>query len=130
VSHPFQYVTLRYVPRVDRGEFVNVGVVLYSQSAGLLVGAWELDEPRLRALDPHVDLEALRASLGTLVRVCAGEDAPGLPSLPTDGKRFGWLAAPRSTVIQPGPLHGGECADPSAALEDLLRRLVRMEPGP
>jgi hypothetical protein len=125
--HPFQYVLLRCVPRVDRGEFVNVGVVVHSQSADLLRAAWQLDADRLRALDRGLDLEALEAALRTIDRVCAGESGGGLPDLPTPGKRFGWIVATRSTVLQPGPLHGGQCADPSLALEELMTRLVRVE---
>ena len=77
--HPFQYVLLRCVPRVDRGEFVNVGVVVHSQSAELLRAAWQLDADRLRALDRGLDLDALEAALRTIDRVCAGESGGGLP---------------------------------------------------
>lgn len=131
MTHPFQYVTLRCVPRVDRGEFVNVGVLLHCPSADdLLTVAWHLDEQRLAALAPDLDLAALRRALTTVDRVCRGETGPGLPDLPTPGRRFGWLIAPRSTVLQPGPVHGGVCADPASAVEELMNRLVRMEERP
>lgn len=130
MTHPYQYVTLRCVPRVDRAEFLNVGVVLYSQSADLLLAAWSIDEARIRAISPTIDLDALERSLITIERICLGEIGAGLPDLPTMGKRFGWIAAPRSTVVQPGPLHGGQCPEPAAALADLMRRLVHPEVGP
>ena len=124
-AHPYQYVVLRCVPRVDRGECVNVGVVLFSQSAGFLGAACHVDEDRLRALSPDLDLEAVSASLAVVDDVCAGTDGGGRPRLATPGKRFGWLSAPRSTVIQPSGVHGGTTADPGAELEALLDRLVR-----
>lgn len=120
----YQYVVLRCVPRVQREEFVNVGVVLYSQDADFLDAAWRLDEARLRALAPDLDLDAVAAALETVCRVCRGETGGGLPELGGLGKRFGWLSAPRSTVVQPGPVHGGLTADPRAELEALVDRLV------
>jgi hypothetical protein len=120
----YQYVVLRCVPRVQREEFVNVGVVLYSQSADFLEAAWRVDEARLRALAPDLDLTAVADALDTVCRVCRGETGGGLPTLGGLGKRFGWLSAPRSTVVQPGPVHGGLTSDPGAELEALLERLV------
>ena len=120
----YQYVVLRCVPRVDRDEFVNVGVVLYSQQADFLDVAYSLDPDRLSALAPGLDLEAVEASLRTLADVCSGRSAPGLPVLPRPGPRFGWISAPRSTVLQPGPVHGGLTADPAATLAALVHRLV------
>ncbi|CAN7436014.1 DUF3037 domain-containing protein [Knoellia sp. LjRoot47] len=124
-AHPYQYVVLRCVPRVDRGECLNVGVVLYSQSAGFLRAACHVDEERLRAFAPEVDVDAVRASLAVVDDVCAGTGGGGRPTLSTPGKRFGWLSAPRSTVIQPSGVHGGAAADPGAELTALLDRLVR-----
>lgn len=124
-AHPYQYVVLRCVPRVDRGESVNVGVVLFSQSAGFLGAACHVDADRLRALAPDLDLDAVSASLAVVDDVCAGTDGGGRPRLATPGKRFGWLSAPRSTVIQPSGVHGGTAGDPQAELEVLLDRLVR-----
>jgi hypothetical protein len=120
----YQYVVLRCVPRVQREEFVNVGVVLYSQSADFLEASWRVDEARLQALAPDLDLAAVADALDTVCRVCRGETGGGLPTLGGLGKRFGWLSAPRSTVVQPGPVHGGLTRDPSAELESLLERLV------
>lgn len=125
MSHPYQYVVLRFVPRVDRGECLNVGVVLHSQSANVLECAWHVDDDRLQALAPDADLDGLRASLEAVAGMChtppAGVDA----TLTTLGKRFGWLSAPRSTVLQPGPVHGGAAEDPSTEVQRLLGRLVR-----
>ena len=125
---PYQYVTLRVVPRVEREEFVNVGVVLFAEQVGFLEAAFEVDEDRLGALFPALDLSAVEASLAVVCDVCRGVTGRGRPELPTAGKRFGWLAAPRSTVVQPGPRHGGLAADPAVALEKLLDRLVRRAP--
>ena len=124
MSHPYQYVTLRCVPRVERGEFVNVGVVLHSPTLDFLACRWHLEDGRLLSLDPRLDLAALQASRAVVEDVCAGIDGGGRPSLGSQGKRFGWLSAPRSTILQPGPIHGGQCDDPDAALDHLLTRLV------
>lgn len=121
----YQYVLLRLVPRVDREEFINVGVVLYSQDAGFLDAAWELDERRAGALSPTCDLEGVRSMLERVRAVCRGETGRGLPTLDKPGQRFGWIIAPRSTVVQPGPVHGGLCDDPAVELERLLDKLVR-----
>lgn len=120
----YQYVVLRLVPRVEREEFVNVGVVLHSQEADFLQAAFELDEARVLALAPDLDLGAVRSALETVCRVAAGERSPGTPPLERLGPRFGWLSAPRSTIVQPGPVHGGTTQDPAATLAHLLRVLV------
>ena len=125
MSHPYQYVVLRYVPRVDRGECLNVGVVVHSQSAGVLRCAWHLDVDRLRVLDPEADLDALEAALAAVDTMCEHPPADVDAALTTQGKRFGWLSAPRSTVLQPGPVHGGSANDPATEAERLLDRLVR-----
>ena len=120
----YQYVVLRAVPRVDREEFINVGVVLHSQGADFLNCAFNLDADRLRSFSPELDLTLVEASLQTLAAICRGEQAPGRPALDKLGQRFGWIAAPRSTVVQPGPVHGGLTSDPAAELQRLLARLV------
>ncbi|WP_114906377.1 DUF3037 domain-containing protein [Ornithinimicrobium murale] len=124
MSYDYQYVTLRLVPRVEREEFINVGVVLYSQEAEFLQGAHELHEDRARALAPDLDLEAVRAALEAVCRVAAGEHSPTTPRLDRLGPRFGWLSAPRSTIVQPGPIHGGTTQDPAGTLQHLVRILV------
>lgn len=125
MSHPYQYVVLRFVPRVDRGECLNVGVVVHSQSAGVLRCAWHVDDARVLAVAPDADLDALRAALGAVGAVCERPPAEADAALSTPGKRFGWVTAPRSTVLQPGPVHGGAAADPAAEVERLLETLVR-----
>ncbi len=120
----YQYVTLRCVPRVEREEFVNVGVVLYAQGADFLGSAHHVDPARLRALAPNLDLATVADQLETIQAVCRGDDGRGLPHLKGLGRRFGWLTAPRSTVVQPSPRHGGLCADPAVELDRLMATLV------
>lgn len=121
---PFEYVLLRVVPRVERGEFINAGVVLYCQEARFLEARVHLDHERLRALDPHLDPEAVLAHLDVACRVCAGGPGAGAVGLLPSVQRFGWLAAPRSTVVQPSPVHTGIANDPREAIERLLRVMV------
>jgi hypothetical protein len=120
----FQYVVLRCVPRVDREEFVNVGVVLYCQQADFLGCTWHVDEARLAALSPQVDVAAVRSALQAAEAVCRGDGSAGAAGRVPLGTRFGFLSAPRSTVVQPGPIHGGLAADPEAELRHLLDTLV------
>jgi hypothetical protein len=124
---PFQYALLRVVPRVERGEFINAGVVLYCQQAGFLDALVHLDAERLRALDPDLDPAVVREHLESARRVCAGGSQGGPVGLLPRGERFGWLAAPRSTVVQPSPIHTGMTRDPAAELERLLRVMVRLD---
>lgn len=124
MSHPYQYAVLRFVPRVDRGECLNVGVVVHSQSAGVLRCAFHLDEPRIVAFAPDADLDGLRRALEAVRSMCEHPPADVGAALSTPGKRFGWITAPRSTVLQPGPVHGGSVLDPAAEVDHLLARLV------
>lgn len=125
MSHPYQYVVLRFVPRVDRGECLNVGVVVHSQSAGVLRCAFHLDEVRILAIAPEADLVGLRQALEAVSTMCERPPSEVDTTLSTPGKRFGWITAPRSTVLQPGPVHGGSVPDPDAEVDHLLDRLVR-----
>jgi hypothetical protein len=120
----YQYVVLRCVPRVDRDEFINVGVVIYSQHADFLACAFAINPQRLRSFSPELDLASMDATLKTVQGICRGEAAPGRPYLDGQGQRFGWIAAPRSTVVQPGPIHGGLTSDPAGELRRLLARLA------
>ena len=122
---PFEYALLRVVPRVERGEFVNAGVVLYCQEKRFLEAAIDLDPERLRVLDPRLDPDIVRAHLEAARRVCAGGPGAGPIGLLPPVQRFGWLVAPRSTVVQPGPVHTGLAEDPQQALDHLLRTMVR-----
>ena len=120
----YQYVVLRCVPRPDREEFVNVGVVLFCEEEKFLDVACRVDADRLAALDGRLDLAQVRAGLEFSARVCAGDARAGDAAQAPLGQRFGFLKAPRSTVIQPGPVHGGLTTDPARQLEHLLERLV------
>lgn len=121
---PFQYFVLRCMPRVDRGEFVNVGVVIFCQAAAYLDARIHLSVERVAALDEDLDLAALRAALSNIEAICHGDSSAGEAATGDLGKRFGWLAAPRSTVLQPGPVHGGLTADPAAELTRLAEALL------
>jgi hypothetical protein len=123
--HAYDYALIRVVPRVERGEFVNVGVVLSCQGNRFLEARIELDERRLQVMDPGVDLETVRSHLAAFAAICAGgADAGPIGRLPAR-ERFHWLVAPRSTMIQTSPVHGGRCVDHSAMLERLLDTMVR-----
>jgi len=121
---PFAYALVRAVPRVERGEFVNVGVVLYSQHHDFLACTRHVGAERLRSLDPDVDLDLVEAVLLGLGAACAGTPAAGLIGEQPLRARFGWLTAPRSTVVQTGPVHSGLTSDPAAELAGLHRRFV------
>jgi hypothetical protein len=117
----FEYALIRVVPRVERGEAINAGVIVYSQQHRYLAARIELDEDRLLVLDPGVDLSAVRASLAAFTKACTEGPLAGRPL----GERFRWLTAPRSTIVQPGPVHTGLTTDPAAELDHLFDTLVR-----
>ncbi|MGP4115138.1 DUF3037 domain-containing protein [Streptomyces sp. 4N509B] len=121
----FEYAVLRVVPRVERGESINAGVILYCQARSFLAARTHLDVERLRALDSRADVAGVRAALGAAESVCRGGPAAGPAAGDGPGRRFRWLVAPRSTVVQPGPVHTGLTADPAAELDHLLDVLVR-----
>jgi hypothetical protein len=120
----FDYAIVRVVPRIEREEFVNAGVIVHARVAGFLGCQLELDEARLRALDPAVDVEAVRRHLDAFRAVCEGVAAAGPIAAMPPAERFHWLVAPRSTVIQTSPVHGGLCDDPTIALRELFARRV------
>ena len=121
---PFEYAVLRVVPRVDRGESMNAGVLLYCRSRSFIGARVHLDGDRLRALDPTADPAAVEHALRTAAGICDGDAAAGPAGEEDPGRRFRWLTAPRSTVVQPGPVHTGLTGDPEAELERLLGLLV------
>ncbi|MCQ0021824.1 DUF3037 domain-containing protein [Streptomyces somaliensis DSM 40738] len=121
----FEYALLRVVPRVDRGECFNAGVVVYCRAEGFVAARTHLDERKLAALDPRADVAGVRAALRAVEGVCRGGDDAGQACREDAGRRFRWLVAPRSTVVQPGPVHTGLTADPEAEVERLLDLLVR-----
>jgi hypothetical protein len=122
MSALFEYAVLQAVPRAERGESINVGVVLYSQDLEFLDALTSVDEARLRALDVTVDLDAVTEALDAVCRACRGEGPAGETPL---RQRFGWLTAPRSTVVRAGPIHLGKTDDPAAELRRLHEQLVR-----
>lgn len=122
----YDYAVIRAVPRVERGEFVNVGVIVSCQATGLLEAAIELDPARVRALDPHVDLDTLRAHLDAIATICRGGPGSGpIGALPPRA-RFHWLTARRSSIIQVSPVHTGRTDAPGAIVQVLLDRMVRV----
>jgi hypothetical protein len=123
--HTYDYAVIRVVPRVDREEFVNAGVILSCPSREFLQARIDLDERRVLALDADVDLDAVRRHLAAIPRVCAGGDAAGPIGSLTARERFRWLTAPRSTMIQSSPVHTGQCGEPGEVLDRLLERMVR-----
>jgi hypothetical protein len=125
VPSPFQYAIVRVIPRVERGECLNAGVVLFCRPRRFLAARVELDETRLRALAPDVDLEAVRGHLDALCRIAAGDAGAGPIAALPPSERFHWIVAPASTIIQCSPVHTGLTDDPDGELERLLARLVR-----
>jgi hypothetical protein len=121
MSEIFEYALIRVVPRIERGESVNAGVIVYSKTYKFLRTRIELNEARLRALDPAADLAAIEAALHAFERACS----EGPLAEQTLGERFRWLTAPRSAIVQPGPVHAGVTSDPAADLTRLFNTLVK-----
>ena len=124
----FDYAIIRVVPRVEREEFINAGVILYCLTRRFLDARVALDERRLLALAPDADVELIRGHLESIPRVCAGGKAAGPIGQLPQKERFHWLVAPRSTILQAGPVHSGLCEDPAKALTHLLETMVRLPP--
>jgi len=128
---PFQYAVLRVVPRIERGEFFNAGVVLFCRPRRFLRARVELDSRRLEALAPDVDAADLSAHLRGLVAVAAGEPSAGPIAALEQSERFHWLVAPASTMLQASPVHTGMCDEPAEVLDRLFRALVApVQAGP
>jgi Protein of unknown function (DUF3037) len=128
-EYTYDYAIVRVVPRVERGERINVGVILSCPDLEFLDARIELDAARLLALDPSADVEAMRANLEMIPAVCRGGGEAGpIGELPQRG-RFRWLVSPRSTVIQPSAVHTGRTSDPAACLDQLMERTVRRPSG-
>jgi hypothetical protein len=124
-DYTYDYAIVRVVPRVERGEQINVGVILSCVDADFLDARIEMNMARLKALDPALDLEAIENGLAAIAAVCAGGADAGPIGLMPPRARFRWLVSPRSTVIQTSPVHTGRTTDPAAALERLLDTMVR-----
>ncbi|MFE2547299.1 DUF3037 domain-containing protein [Streptomyces sp. NPDC059355] len=121
----FEYALVRVVPRMERGECFNAGVIVYCRARSYVAARTHLDEAKLLALDPKADVAGVRAALRAVAGVCSGGERAGQAAGDDPGRRFRWLIAPRSTVVQPGPVHTGLTADPEAEVERLLDLLVR-----
>lgn len=121
----FDYAVIRVVPRVERDEFINAGVIVSCQSQNFLKAIIELNPQRLAALDDSLDAQTVRSYLDTIPLICAGGAEAGLISKLPQRSRFHWLVATRSTIIQTSPVHSGLCFDPQQTLEDLLEKMVR-----
>jgi hypothetical protein len=121
----YDYAIIRVVPRVEREEFVNVGVIVSCPARGFLEARIELDERRLLALDSTLDVASIRTHLATIPAICRGGEQAGPIGQLSQRERFHWLVAPRSTTIQTSPVHTGYCKDPTAVLEHLLDTMVR-----
>ena len=120
----YDYALIRVVPSVERGECLNVGVLLFCRTESFLGARIHLDAARVLALAPDLDLAAIQQQLDTLVRICEGGAEAGLLGRMSQSERFHWLVSPRSTIIQTSPAHTGLCSDPEAALEHLLQTMV------
>ena len=121
----FDYAIIRVVPRVEREEFINAGVIVSCPSHNYLKALIELNTERLAALDHTLDPEIIRGYLNSIPLICAGgAEAGPIAKLPQRA-RFHWLVAPRSTIIQTSPAHSGLCSDPEEALQHLLEQMVR-----
>jgi Protein of unknown function (DUF3037) len=121
----YDYAIVRVVPRVERGEFVNAGIILSCDVERILRASIELDAEALLALDAGVDLEMVRSILATIPTICAGGADSGDIGRLSARERFHWLVSPRSTIVQTSPVHTGQCSDPAAALEHLMARMIR-----
>jgi hypothetical protein len=122
--HSFDYAVVRVVPRVERGEFLNAGVILFSSTAAYLAARVGLDRARLQALAPDADVDLVETYLEQIPKICAGGGEAGSIGQLPQRARFHWLVAPRSTILRAGPVHMGLTADPAAELDRLTRLLV------
>jgi hypothetical protein len=121
----YEYAVIRVVPRVEREEFINVGVIVLCAAKKFIEARIELDERRLMAIDSTLDIESIRAHLASISAICQGGEQAGPIGRLSESERFHWLVAPRSTIIQTSPVHTGRCDDPAAVLERLLDTMVR-----
>ena len=124
MQNSFEYAVVRVMPRVDREEFVNAGVILFCLDRGYLAARVHVDERRIRALWPAADLDLIRRHLEAIPKICAGADDAGPIARLSTRERFHWLVSPRSTVIQVSPVHAGLCEFPESALDRLFEHFV------
>lgn len=122
----FDYAVIRVVPRVERGEHINAGVILFCLEKDFLKARIEVNEPRLRALWPGIDMDLVRRHLEAIPKICDGAPDAGPIGRLSLRERFRWLVAPRSTIIQVSPVHAGLCDHPERAIDDLFEKAVRI----
>jgi hypothetical protein len=120
----YDYAIIRVVPFVERGECINIGVILFCRTRRFLDMLVHFDEQRLRAFAPALDLSCVQQQIEALIQICHGGDASGPIGQLSQAERFHWLVSPRSTIIQISPVHCGTCSDPASALQNLLQKLV------
>ncbi|MFL6448927.1 MAG: DUF3037 domain-containing protein [Bryobacteraceae bacterium] len=123
----FDYATIRVVPRVDREEFINAGVILFCKERRFLQARVTLDPERVRALWPESDIDLVQLHLMAFSKICEGDPAAGPIARLSQAERFHWLVSPRSTAVQVSPVHTGLCQDPQIAFERLFQQLVAIE---
>ena len=121
----YDYAIVRVVPRVERGEFVNVGIILSCDIERTLLARIEVDERALLALHSGVDIELVRGALASIPAICAGAEDAGPIAKLSARERFHWLVSPKSTIVQTSPVHSGQCSDLQTALEHLMNRMIR-----
>jgi hypothetical protein len=126
VQSSFDYAVVRVVPRVERGEFINAGVIVFCLEHRYLEARVQVDEARLKALWPEIDIELVRKHLEAIPKICAGDESAGPIAKLSQRERFHWLVSPRSTMIQVSPVHTGLCEDPGMTVEQLSRRLLEI----
>ncbi len=124
VPNSFDYAVVRVVPRVEREEFINAGIIVFCLEHRFLEARVQVDEARLKALWPEVDIELVRKHLEAIPRICAGDLSAGPIARLSQRERFHWLVSPRSTIIQVSPVHSGLCEVPGQTMEQLSRRLL------
>ncbi|HEY5003346.1 MAG TPA: DUF3037 domain-containing protein [Ktedonobacteraceae bacterium] len=120
----YDYAIIRVVPYVERGECINIGIILFCRTRRFLGALLHLDQQRLGVLAPQLDFSAVQQQLEHLLQVCYGKEESGPIGLLPQSERFHWLVAPRSTIVQTSPTHSGTCNDPESTLQDLLKKLV------
>jgi Protein of unknown function (DUF3037) len=123
----YDYALVRLVPHVERGEYINVGIILFCRTRRFLGALIHLDEQRALALAPHIDLAFVCQHLDRIPLICAGGEQAGSIGRLSQSERFHWLVSPRSTIIQTSPVHSGLCSDPENTLQHLFQKMVPVE---
>ncbi|MGE5859354.1 MAG: DUF3037 domain-containing protein [Ignavibacteria bacterium] len=125
-NHFYDYAVIRIVPKVDREEFINAGVILSCPEKEFLEACIDLDEKRLKVFSPGIDIELVKTHLAAIKAICAGSVDAGTIGKLSQRERFHWLTSPKSTIIQTSPVHSGYCKDPAEELKDLINKMVKV----